>query len=156
MLASAALGAEPAAAPPDPFLTQLAGRWELVGTVLGKAVHYRGRGSWVLEGGWLRLELIDVARPPGYQAEVYLGFDSKQQDYIAHWLDKFGAAGARVVATGQRAGQTLVLQFPYAAGAFRDTLTLAADGSSGSLLLESQRADGGWSTFASYTLARWR
>jgi hypothetical protein len=42
----------------------------------------------------------------------------------------------------------------YAEGAFRDTFTLAADGSSGSLLIEAQEKDGGWSTFASYTLTR--
>jgi hypothetical protein len=82
------------------------------------------------------------------------GFDPKGGDYIAHWLDQFGAAGARVVATGKRDGQTLVLLFPYTEGQFRDTLTLAADGSSGTLLLESQEKDGSWSTFASYTLTR--
>jgi hypothetical protein len=48
----------------------------------------------------------------------------------------------------------LVLLFPYAEGAFRDTFTLAADGSSGTLLLESQQPDGHWSTFADYRLAR--
>ena len=40
--------------------------------------------------------------------------------------------------------------------AFRDTLALAADGASGSLLLESQQNDGSWSTFASYRLTRAR
>lgn len=145
--------AAPAAAPADAFLARLAGHWDLTGTLGGKIVHYRGEGRWILKGGWLRLNLIDVS-PPSYQASVYLGFDSKAGDYIAHWLDQFGAAGARVVATGRRDGETLVLLFPYAEAAFRDTLTLAADGRSGSLLLESQGKDGSWSTFASYTLRR--
>ena len=70
---------------------------------------------------------------------MFLGFDAKAGDYIAHWLDQFGAAGARVVATGHREGQTLVLLFPYQGSPFRDTLTLAADGSSGTLLLEAQK-----------------
>jgi hypothetical protein len=39
-------------------------------------------------------------------------------------------------------------------GAFRDTLTLAAGGGSGSLLIEAQQLDGGGSTFACYTLTR--
>ncbi len=148
--------AEPSPLPRDPFLAQLAGRWVLAGTVLGKPVRYRGDGVWVLNDGWLRLALVDRAKPPAYQADVYLGFDAKADEYIAHWLDRFGAAGARVVATGHRDGQTLVLFFPYQDSPFRDTLTLDPDGTTGSLLLESQKADGTWATFASYTLRRRR
>jgi hypothetical protein len=142
------------AAAPDPFLAQLAGDWDLSGAVRGKPVHYHGTGRWVLQGAWLRLSLRELARPPGYEANVYIGYDAGARDYIAHWLDRFGAAGARVVAIGQRDGQTLVLQFPYPEGAFRDTFRLAGDGNSGSLLLESQEKDGTWSTFASYQLQR--
>jgi hypothetical protein len=155
-LAAAATAAAPTASPADHFLAQLAGRWDMTGTVSGKAVHHRGDGRWVLSGGWLCLSIVDTASPPAYVASVYLGFDRRQHDYIAHWLDQFGAAGARVVATGKREGQTLVLLFPYAEGAFRDTLTLAPDGASGTLLIESQAKDGGWATFASYRLARRR
>jgi hypothetical protein len=36
----------------------------------------------------------------------------------------------------------------------RDTLTLAADGASGTLLLESEEKDGGWSTLACYRMRR--
>jgi hypothetical protein len=140
----------------DPFLAQLAGHWVLTGTVLGKPVRYSGDGRWVLNDGWLRLALVDRAQPPAYQADVYLGFDGKTDEYIAHWLDRFGAGGARVVATGHRDGQTLVLFFPYDGSPFRDTLTLAHDGVTGSLLLESQKPDGTWATFASYTLTRRR
>jgi hypothetical protein len=151
-----AAGAAPTPAPPDAFLAQLAGRWELAGSVRGKPAHYRAEGRWELQHGWLRLAMIDTARPPAYQADLYLGFDPQAGDYIAHWLDQFGAAGARVVATGQRDGQTLVLLFPYPEGAFRDTLSLAPGGGRGTLLLESQQKDGSWSTFASYTLTRAR
>jgi hypothetical protein len=155
LAADAALAA-PVARPADPFLAQLAGRWDMIGAVRGKAVHHRGEGRWVLKGAWLCLSIVDAASPPAYTASVYLGFDRRQRDYIAHWLDQFGAAGARVVATGKREGQTLVLLFPYAEGAFRDTLSLAPDGASGTLLLESQAKDGGWSKFASYRLTRAR
>lgn len=153
---SAGAAAARAASPADPFLASLAGKWDMIGTVSGKAVHHRGEGRWVLKDSWLCLNIVDSASPPAYVASVYLGFDRKQQDYVAHWLDQFGAAGARVVATGKREGQTLVLLFPYAEGAFRDTFTLAADGGSGTLLLESQANNGGWSTFASYRLTRAR
>lgn len=153
-LNAGAAAAAPLARPADPFLAQLAGRWDMVGTVGGKPVHHRGEGRWVLKSAWLCLTIVDAASPPAYTASVYLGFDRRQHDYVAHWLDQFGAAGARVVATGKREGQTLVLLFPYSQGAFRDTLTLAPDGASGTLLLESQAKAGGWSTFASYRLTR--
>ena len=145
-----------AAAPPrlDAYLAELAGRWDFSGTLGGKPVRYLGVGRRVLEDGWLRLELTDAGSPPAYQADVYFGFDAKAGDYVAHWLDRFGGGGARVVATGRREGRKLVLLFPYAEGAFRDTLVLAGDGNSGTLLIESQARDGSWSNFASYVFRR--
>jgi hypothetical protein len=152
-LAASAYGA-PAAATPDAFLARLAGDWNLVGTVMGKPVRSRGSARWVLNDAWLCLSLIDQGTASAYQASVYLGHDAHADDYIVHWLDQFGAAGARVVGSGQREGDTLVLLFPYHEGTFRDTLTLPAAGASGTLLLESQEPDGHWSTFASYRLTR--
>ena len=145
-----------AAATPEPthLLATLAGDWDLAGTVLGKPAHYRAQGRWVLHGGWLEFSMVDLATPPGYEARVFIGYDAKAGDYVAHWLDRFGAAGARVTATGSGQDGTLVLLFPYAEGAFRDTLSLAPDGASGSLLLEAQKTDGSWSTFASYQMKR--
>jgi hypothetical protein len=145
-----------AAEPPEAtrYLAQLSGGWDLTGTVRGKPAHYRAEGRWVLNGGWLRFSMTDVATPPQYEAQLVLGYDAKAGDYVAHWLDRFGAAGARVVASGERTGRTLVLLFPYPEGAFRDTLTLAADSASGTLLLEAQGTDGTWSTFASYRMRR--
>lgn len=151
LLLSAAAAAEPPA--PAPYLAGLSGEWELTGTVQGKPAHYRAHGAWVLNGTWLEFSMRDVATPPAYEAQVYLGYDRSADDYIAHWLDKFGAAGARVVATGHLNGRTLVLAFPYAWGAFRDTLTLA-DAGRGTLLIESQEKDGRWSTFALYQMKR--
>jgi len=146
----------PAAAAPEPthLLATLAGDWDLAGTVLGKPAHYRAQGRWVLHGGWLEFSMVDLATPPDYEARVFIGYDAKAGDYVAHWLDRFGAAGARVTATGSGQDGTLVLLFPYAEGAFRDTLSLAPDGASGSLLLEAQKTDGSWSTFASYQMKR--
>jgi hypothetical protein len=151
-----ALGSAPAqpAATPDAFLQQLAGSWQMSGSVRGQPVRQRGEGSWVLAGGWLRFTIVDLALPPAYQAAVYIGYDARAGDYVAHWLDQFGAAGARVVATGHRDGRQLVLTFPYPEGAFRDTFSMEAGGERGSLLLEAQQADGHWAQFASYRLQR--
>lgn len=158
MLALAGLVLAPALRAERPpgtrYLAQLAGDWDLHGSMGALALHYRARGRWSLNGAWLELWMQDRARPPGYAARVFLGYDGQKHDFIAHWLDRFGAAGARVVDSGRLSERTLALEFPSPEGAFRDTLRLAPDGSSGTLLLEQQEPDGHWSRFARYTLAR--
>ena len=128
LLLAVCLPAAAAAPEPTHLLATLAGDWDLAGTVLGKPAHYRAQGRWVLHGGWLEFSMVDLATPPDYEARVFIGYDAKAGDYVAHWLDRFGAAGARVTATGSGQDGTLVLLFPYAEGAFRDTLSLAPDG----------------------------
>jgi hypothetical protein len=152
-LVSAAGHAQQAASR-DPYLEPLAGRWHMTGHVQGEPAEYEAQGEWVLQGAWLRLHMVETSRPPKYEANVYLGFDPATGDYVAHWLDGFGAAGARVVGTGRRDGTVLTLHFPYAGSPFRDTLQLDPDGQAGSLRIEEQSADGRWSVFADYALRR--
>jgi hypothetical protein len=61
---------------------------------------------------------------------------------------------ARVVATGTRNGETLVIQFPYAEGAFRNTFTFDPKSGGWTLNIDSRAAGGAWSNFATYTLKR--
>jgi hypothetical protein len=138
----------------DAFLGGLQGKWDMAGTVLGKPARYAAEGERVLQRAFVRVHMIDKSVPPKYEADLYIGFDPKAHDYVAHWLDKFGAAGARVVATGQRHGDQIVLQFPYAQAAFRNTWTRQAQGDAWTLLIEAQEPDGHWSTFADYRLTR--
>jgi len=141
--------------PDESYLDGLQGTWAMAGTLGGKPVRYVADGQRALGGAFMKLHMIDVGSPPQYEADVYVGYDQNANDFIAHWLDRFGAAGARVVARGERQGRQLVFLFPYADGAFRDTFTWQPDsGGSWSLLLESQRPNGAWSTFATYTLTR--
>jgi hypothetical protein len=138
------------------YLDQLGGRWNMVGTVRGKPVQYVADGERVLQGGFMKLHLVDAAIPPKYEADIYVGFDARRNDYVAHWLDRFGAAGARTVGTGSRNGDRLVIRFPYEDGAFRNTWSHEARADSWALLIESQEPDGTWSTFADYRLTRGR
>ena len=134
------------------YLDALKGDWDMTGTLLGKPVKYNARGQRVLHGGFLRLHMIDAADVPTYEADLFLGYDAHADDYIGHWLDRFGAAGARVVANGKRQGKTLVIQFPYAEAAFKDTFVYDPNNDAWSLLIESQKPGGEWSQFARYTL----
>ncbi len=145
--------ADPASDADNAYLEKLVGEWDMTGDMSGKALHYHASGESVLQGGFLRLHMIDAAADPQYEADVFIGVDPRRHDFIAHWLDRFGAAGARVVGTGKRDDTHLVVIFPYVSGAFRDTFTLMPNGD-WSLLLEFQRPSGNWSTFATYTLVR--
>jgi hypothetical protein len=146
--------AETPSDPDNAFLNALTGDWSMTGTTLGKPIKYSLHGERVLAGGFVRLALRDTKIPSEYQADIYIGYDAKKKDFIAHWLDQFGAAGARVVATGHCNGETLVLLFPYEDGGFRDTFTYDPTSKTWSWLLETQDARGKWSTFARYDLAR--
>jgi hypothetical protein len=143
-----------APSPGDAYLDDLRGSWIIQGTFGNKAVKYNAVGTRVLGGAWLRLHMVDAEKPPRYEADVYLGYDDKAGDFILHWLDTWGAAGARVVATGHRDGERLIVMFPYAEGAFRDTFQ--RDGSSGTwnLLIESQGKGGAWSKFGTLRFTR--
>lgn len=138
----------------EAYLNALQGPWIMKGVVDGKRVTYRASGEWVLKGAWLELQMVDASKTPQYQAAVFIGYDSNAHDYVVHWLDQFGAAGARVVATGMREGQRLVVTFLYAKGAFRDTFTRNPGAGTWSLLLESRDQRRAWSIFATYELAR--
>jgi len=145
--------AEDARSADNAYLDALQGDWAMTGTLLGKPVRYLARGERVLQGGFLRLHMIDAADVPTYEADLFLGYDAHADDYIGHWLDRFGAAGARVVASGKRNGETLVIQFPYAEAVFKDTFVYEPNSRTWSLLIESQAPGGAWSNFATYTLA---
>jgi hypothetical protein len=134
------------------YLDALQGDWDMSGTLLGKPVKYHAKGERVLQGGFLRLHMIDAAAVPTYEADLFLGYDPHADDYIGHWLDRFGAAGARVVASGKRQGATLVITFPYSDGPFKDTFVQDPKLHTWTLLIESQGKDGSWSNFATYTL----
>jgi hypothetical protein len=146
--------ADAAADADNAYLEKLVGEWDMTGTMGSTALHYHALGVRVLQGGFLRLHMIDVDPDPKYEADVYIGVDPRRHDFIAHWLDRFGAAGARVVGTGKRDDAHLVVIFPYVTGAFRDTFTFMPDSGTWSLVLEAQKPSGSWSTFATYSLVR--
>jgi hypothetical protein len=160
ILAAAAVaspaGAAQSADPDNAYLNQLLGDWDMSGTVRGAAVKYRARGERVLQDGFLRLHVFDPADAPKYEADIFMCFDphAGAGDYVVHWLDQFGAAGGRVVATGKREGERLVVFFPYPGETFRNTFTRDAAADSWSLVIEAQAKDGTWSPFARYTLIR--
>ncbi|OFX00178.1 MAG: hypothetical protein A3E78_06235 [Alphaproteobacteria bacterium RIFCSPHIGHO2_12_FULL_63_12] len=137
----------------DIFLDGLIGDWEMTGAVMGDPVRYRADGARTLEGAWVEFHMIDAATPPQYEARVFIGADESAQDYVAHWLDGFGAGGARVAALGARTDNQLRLEFPYAQGKFRN-LWERRDKDSWTLTIDAENAGGSWSEFAHYSIER--
>ena len=61
---------------------------------------------------------------------------------------------SKVLGSGTRSGDTLVLSFPYPGATFRDTFSLDRKNGTWTLLIESRPDGKPWSTFASYTATR--
>lgn len=138
----------------DSLLERFVGQWAMAGTVRGRAATYALDVSRVLQGKFVELHMTDVHLPPGYEARAFLGADTAGTGVIAHWLDNFGAAYSVPTATGAARGDTLVLNFPYATGAFRDTFVYDRTHDRWDMRLERADGSGGWTLFAQYEAHR--
>jgi len=138
----------------DSLLQHLVGRWVMSGAVRAKPATYTLDVARVLQGRFVDLRMTDVQQPPLYEAEVFIGVDSAGGTYVAHWLDNTGAAYSIPPATGEARGDTIVLNFAYADGPFRDTFSYDPRGDTWHFRLEAGTAAGQWRLFADYTVRR--
>ena len=137
VLGSPASAAEPA----DPFLQRFQGAWTAEGQVMGEPVRYCAAGEFVFDNAFLEFRMTDAASPPQYDASVFIGRSKETGDYVAHWIDVFGADGARVVGIGEASGEALTLVFPYAARPFHDRFEFSGPDAF-RLLIEAEEEDG--------------
>jgi hypothetical protein len=146
-------GQEPAAsrARTDTLLDALVGRWTMTGAVRGRPVRYVLEARRVLQGKYVELHMTDAAAaPPAYEARVIVGEGAKPGEYIAHWIDSFGAQYSVPPATGTQRGDTLFLAFPYPDGAFHDTFAYDRARRTWHFRLDEADGHGGWKLFAEY------
>jgi len=134
----------------DPLLNDLVGNWNVNGTVLGKPVHQRVSGSWVLAHQFMLLRFTG-----SYEANVYIGYDPPAKRYIAHWLDMFGGSGANAVGFGTpRRTNEIVFHFAYPGQPFETTFTYSAGTGTWHIHYRYQDKHGVWKTFGDETLSR--
>jgi hypothetical protein len=138
----------------DSLLGRLVGHWQMTGAVRGQPASYNLDATRVLQGSFVELHMEDVGQPPAYEARVFIGVDSAGGRYIAHWLDRFGAAYSIPHATGGARGDSLWLDFPYPSGAFRDTFVYDRRTDTWYFRLEAADSAGGWGLFAEYQVRR--
>jgi hypothetical protein len=143
-------------APSPVLLSRLQGKWDMTGVVMKQPVRYHAEGMLVLNNQFLSFHMTDAAVPSTYEANLYIGIDSAKNQYIAHWLDSFGGAGARVVGVGPFSPEKIEIVYPYSEGRFRNLFTYDSKKDAWTLLIESEGTDGHWSLFAQYNITRKR
>jgi hypothetical protein len=134
----------------DVLLDRLVGAWRMVGQIRGRPVEYRLSATRVLNQRFVELHMIDIAQPPQYQARVFVGADTTPGRVLVHWLDSFGAAYSVPAAAGAVRGDTLLFEFQYSDGPFRDTFVFRGPGMGWHFRLESSDGQGGWRLFGEY------
>lgn len=139
----------------DDLISNLVGDWRIAREIRGTVVHNTARASWVLNHQFLQLHMKDVADPPQYEALVLLGYVYSDKQYLAHWLDNFGAKFAGI-GRGSRQGNSVEFCFDYASGPFFNTLTWFPERDQWQFRGETQAADGTRRHFALDTLTRQR
>lgn len=138
----------------EALLDRLVGHWRMTGTVRGRAVAYDLDAARTLQRRFVELHMLDTARPPGYEARVFVGVDSLGGRTIAHWIDSFGARYSVPPGTGDARGDTLLLHFDYADGPFRDMFVYDRAADTWRFELESGDGNGTWRPFAQYDVHR--
>ena len=113
----------------------------MTGSVRGRPATYTLDATRVLQGRFV-------------EARVFIGVDSVGGRYIAHWLDRFGAAYSIPHGTGDARGDTVLLDFPYPAGAFRDAFVYDRQSDTWHFRLEAADSTGAWRLFAEYQVRR--
>ncbi len=144
----------PGPAAMEALLERLVGQWQMTGSVRGRLATYTLDVTRVLQGRFIELHIEDVHHPPAYEARVFIGVDSAHAEYVAHWLDSFGAAYSSPHATGAASGDTVRLSFPYPTGAFHDTFVYDRSADSWSFRLEAADSPAGSGPFAAYRVRR--
>jgi hypothetical protein len=137
----------------DEFLEKLAGRWNLTRTVRGTAHENTVEADWVLDHQFLRIHMKDMATPPKYEAEVYIGYDETAKRYVAHWMDTYGGRFS-LMGYGVREGNSLPFTFEDADATVRNTFTYDPTNQTWTCLIVQKVKDGDWKTFAEDKLKR--
>src|SRR5271165_2551204 len=109
--------------PQPPFksdlLDQLAGPWDLMGTLRGQPVHEKATAEWVLGHQFLRIHRIQIDGP--IEAVVHVGYDNVSERYVAVRLDSLSARGSETIGYGIRDGDKLQFTYEYPSGPLKET-----------------------------------
>lgn len=129
------------------LLDHLVGRWRVERRMGDRVLANTCDAEWVLNHQFLRLHYRDVATPPAYEAMVFLGWNGQQRRVTTHWIDVFGGRTSETLGFGMASGDSLVLDFAYPDGAFRNTYRWRPESGEWISRGESQDSAGAWQPF---------
>ncbi len=129
------------------LLDRLVGHWRVERRMGDRVLANTCDAEWVLNHQFLRLHYRDVATPPAYEAMVFLGWNGQQQRVSTHWIDVFGGRYSETLGFGAVSGDSLVLDFAYPDGAFRNTYRWYPATGEWTSRGESQDSTGAWQPF---------
>lgn len=69
--------------------------------------------EWVLNHQFVRIHMKDVNDPPRYEGNIYIGLNSAENRYVAHWIDVFGGQFSETLGLGVRDGNSISFRFQY-------------------------------------------
>jgi hypothetical protein len=131
----------------DLLLDLLAGEWTVARRIGNRMEENRAEAEWILNHRFLRIHMIDVKDPPGYEALVLVGFDHAEGRYVIHWLDTFGGRFSEK-GFGTREGESIRFVFQYPDGTLHNTFTWNGESRTWRSLIEQRNDLGDWSVFA--------
>jgi hypothetical protein len=80
---------------------------------------------------------------------VFVGWNAKRGEYVAHWIDVFGGDFSETLGHGRAAGDSIVLLFRYPDGDFRNTYRWHRETGEWTSRGESRDSTGAWRPFMS-------
>jgi hypothetical protein len=131
----------------DDLFAKLEGEWHVTRQIHGTEVTNTISATWVLQHQFLHLRMRDLASPPRYEAEVYIGYSYAAKEYVAHWIDNFGGHFS-ALGRGKRDGNSVEFRFEYPDGPFFNTFSWDPASGTWTCHLESSGSDGKRTTFA--------
>lgn len=136
------------------ILKKLDGEWIAKGHVMGDSVRYLITGKPILNNMFTEVHMIDMNRPPEYEALVFIGYDSTSENVFAHWLDVFGGAYSVPHGVGTIDSSRIEFSIPYSSSTFRDIFSFNETTGSWTLTIDSQVDSLTWKNFAFYDIRK--
>lgn len=141
-----------------PLLDNLIGKWVLSGTINGHQTTHDVAIRWVLNHEFIEIHEISREKNssglPLYDAWVFLGWDSRKDRYIVHWMDVFGG-GFSLLGYAPKADTSIPIVFESGDGKFHTTLTFDRNTKAWFWAMDNER-DGKLQEFARLKMVRAR
>lgn len=100
----------------DDLLDKFLGDWNIVRKFKSRKAENRAKVSWILNHQFLLIDMRDVNDPPRYEASIHIGYNPKEERYVAHWIDVFGGEFSETLGFGKRDGDSIEFTFKYPDG----------------------------------------